>query len=127
MSLSDTLSNEELWAMMPGPKRARIVYVNNKAGCPVCGKSGGWAHEGAWSCDVLATPWKVKCGVLLPKNDFGKYYRSGLNKHGEFDPQLSGQDPAGDALASAKRHDRTLDGVCHIDGGTRISPHLWVS
>jgi hypothetical protein len=43
-----------------------------------------------WKPDALKRPWTMQCPhckELFPKNDFAKFYRSGLNKQNVFDPQ----------------------------------------
>ncbi len=42
-----------------------------------------------WQADPLNEPWKLTdptSGYKFPTNDFGAYYRSGLDEHGVFDP-----------------------------------------
>lgn len=45
-----------------------------------------------WKADPLSVPWKLTdptSGYSFPTNDFGAYYRSGLDAKGEFDPGLA--------------------------------------
>ncbi len=42
----------------------------------------------AWQHDALSRPWQVQCPEckrLFPSNDFGSFYKLGLNEYGEFD------------------------------------------
>jgi len=84
------LSDEDLWAMLPGPKVYRAIGVNRTVGCPNCGQEA-YKAGGLWpfKCDIWTAPWKVKCpacGEVFPKNDFAAFYRSGLQPDGLFDP-----------------------------------------
>lgn len=43
-----------------------------------------------WEMAPLQRPWKVRCPhckTLFPTNDFGAFYRSGLDEKGVFDPK----------------------------------------
>ncbi|MDF2718616.1 MAG: bacterial Ig-like protein, partial [Paenibacillus sp.] len=45
-----------------------------------------------WKADPLNEPWKIvdpASGYKFPTNDFGAYYASGLDAHGNFDPTLA--------------------------------------
>jgi hypothetical protein len=86
-------SDDELWDLMFGNtiKRSWMVWSNGY--CPACKKG---VPMYSWVMDALKQPWKARCphcGELFPKNDFYKFYRSGLDEHNIFDP---------------KRADRTL-------------------
>ncbi len=80
------MSDEELWGLMFGPMIPRSWHVFSNGDCPACGKPVPMYD---WKIEALATPWKVKCphcAELFPKNDFKKFYDSGLDAHGVFDP-----------------------------------------
>ena len=50
---------------------------------------GGWGTKYWYDIDPFRHPWKVKCrgtGQWYPKNDFASYYRSALDKDGNFHP-----------------------------------------
>jgi hypothetical protein len=86
-------SDDELWDLMFGNtiKRSWMVWSNGY--CPACKKG---VPMYSWVMEALKQPWKARCphcGELFPKNDFYKFYRSGLDEHNIFDP---------------KRADRTL-------------------
>lgn len=81
-------SDEELWSAMFGAtiKRSWMVWSNGH--CPSC---HGDVPMYDWKADALHLPWKVTCphcAEQFPKNDFGAFYRSGLDVHGVFDPDL---------------------------------------
>ena len=87
------LSDDELWAQMfsPGITRSWMVWSNGY--CPACKKG---VEMYTWQMDPVKMPWKVRCPhckEMFPKNDFRKFYLSGLDEKGIFDP---------------KRADRTL-------------------
>jgi oligo-alginate lyase len=125
------MSDDELWGLMFGPTIHRSWHVLSDGICPSCKKP---VPMYSWQMDGLNHPWKVccpQCKEYFPKNDFGKYYRSGLDEHGIFD---------------AKRADRSLlfnadhpdpkdplrmfgvdDGTGYIEGGKKwqfISTYL---
>ncbi len=92
------LSDEYLWKLIPGQKLPRAIDVSMnvvdgmqvRPGCPVCGdkihKHGGYPYNP----DILGKPWKLtcpSCGEVFPKNDFAKYYQSGIDETGVFDPE----------------------------------------
>ncbi len=80
-------SDDELWSMMFGNTIKRAWQVWSSGYCPTCKKS---VPMYTWVVNALERPWKVQCPhckELFPKNDFLKYYQSGLDEHGIFDPQ----------------------------------------
>lgn len=79
-------SDDELWEAMFGPTISRSWMVWSDGYCPAC---RGQTPMYTWEIDALARPWSVRCPhchELFPKNDFRRYYRSGLDVHGVFDP-----------------------------------------
>jgi hypothetical protein len=81
------LSDDELWDLMFGATITRSWMVWSNGYCPAC-KQGVPMYT--WEIDALERPWKVRCPhckELFPKNDFYKYYRSGLDEHSVFDPK----------------------------------------
>ena len=43
-----------------------------------------------WEIEAMERPWKTRCPHCresFPTNDFSRFYRSGLDRHGVFDPQ----------------------------------------
>ncbi len=80
------LSDDELWALMFGPRITRSWMVWSDGHCPAC-KQGVPMYS--WRMDAMGEPWKVRCPQCreaFPKNDFEAFYRSGLDAHGVFDP-----------------------------------------
>ena len=81
------LSDDELWGAMFGPGITRSWMVWSNGYCPSCKKG---VEMYTWKMDPIKTPWKARCphcAELFPKNDFHKYYLSGLNDSGVFDPK----------------------------------------
>jgi hypothetical protein len=81
------LSDEVLWSLMFGPtiKRSWMVWSNGH--CPACRES---VPMYSWEIDALRQPWKVRCPhcrEFFPKNEFARFYTSGLDEHGVFDPR----------------------------------------
>jgi uncharacterized protein YjdB len=81
---------EFLWSMVPANTLPRSIYVNRDLGSPITGKEidkyGNYPYLG----DPVNEPWKIidpSSGYKFPTNDFGAYYRSGLDEHGFFDPE----------------------------------------
>ncbi|HEX7008509.1 MAG TPA: heparinase II/III family protein [Phycisphaeraceae bacterium] len=82
-------SDDELWGMIFGPTISRAWMVWSDGYCPACKKSVTMYN---WALDPFNHPWKVQCPHCkqwFPTNDFEKYYRSGIDEHGVFDPALA--------------------------------------
>lgn len=83
MSKSDT----ELWEMMFGPNITRSHMVWSAGFCPACKRPVPMYD---WEIAPRERPWKTRCPhcrEAFPKNDFEKFYRSGLDEHFVFDPR----------------------------------------
>lgn len=83
------LSDDELWELMFGHTLSRSWMVWSNGHCPAC---AGDVPMYTWVAEPLKTPWKMRCphcAELFPKNDFAAFYKSGLDKHGVFDPLLA--------------------------------------
>lgn len=81
------MSDDELWNLMFGHTLKRAWQVWSDGYCPACKKPVPMYE---WAPEALKQPWKMRCPQckeLFPKNDFGKFYRSGLDEHNVFDPQ----------------------------------------
>lgn len=91
-------SDRELWSMVPGQDLPRCIDVTltrlpggtRRAGCLNCGEAvfrfGAFPYE----ADASGAGWKIQCPACharFPTNDFGAYYRSGLDERGVFDPK----------------------------------------
>lgn len=117
------LSDDELWGLMFGNTIRRAWQVWSDGYCPAC-KRPVPMYE--WIADALGQPWKMRCPhcrELFPKNDFLKFYRSGLNEQNVFDPKradrsllfnLEHPDPA-DPLHKFG----VDDGEGYVEGGKR--------
>lgn len=82
-------SDEFLWELVTPQSIPRGIEVSMPKGCPNCGKAIDKFGNYPWKCDVIAKPWKVECpscGEVFPKNDFARYYESGKDERGVFDP-----------------------------------------
>lgn len=80
------MSDDEVWGLMFGPTITRSWMVWSNGFCPACRQPVPMYN---WVMDPLNFPWKTRCphcGELFPKNDFYRFYLSGLNEHGIFDP-----------------------------------------
>ncbi len=81
------MSDDALWELMFGNTLRRAWQVWSDGHCPACQKPVPMYE---WVPDALMQPWKMRCPrcqELFPKNDFTKFYRSGLNEEHVFDPQ----------------------------------------
>ena len=81
------MSDDELWELMFGNTIRRAWHVWSNGHCPSCKKPVPMYE---WLPDALKQPWKMrcpKCKELFPKNDFAKFYRSGLDEQNVFDPK----------------------------------------
>jgi predicted dehydrogenase len=82
-----SFTDNQLWEMMFAPtiKRSWMVWSNGH--CPSCKQS---VPMYTWLIDPFAHRWKVTCPHCkdqFPKNDFEKFYRSGIDSQGLFDPK----------------------------------------
>jgi len=79
------MSDDEIWGLMFGPTITRSWMVWSNGFCPACRKP---VPMYTWVIDALRLPWKVRCphcGETFPKNDFYRFYLSGLDERGVFD------------------------------------------
>ncbi len=80
-------SDDELWGLMFGNTLRRAWQVWSNGHCPACRKPVPMYE---WVPDALQHPWKMRCPQcqeFFPKNDFARFYRSGLDEQGVFQPQ----------------------------------------
>jgi len=80
------MSDDDLWNLMFGNTLKRAWQVWSDGYCPACKKPVPMYE---WVPEALKQPWKMRCPQckeLFPKNDFGKFFRSGLDEHNVFDP-----------------------------------------
>jgi hypothetical protein len=81
------MSDERLWSLMFGSTITRSWMVWSNGHCPACKAP---VPMYAWEMDALQHPWKTRCPhcrALFPTNDFERFYRSGLDKAGVFNPK----------------------------------------
>lgn len=84
--------SEFLWGLVPGPNLPRSYGVNQTLGSPITGREIDKFGNYPYRADPLNEPWKIvdpSSGYKFPTNDFGAYYRSGLDEHGIFQPNLA--------------------------------------
>ncbi|MBP1988844.1 heparinase II/III domain-containing protein [Paenibacillus eucommiae] len=82
-------TDEELWSLMYGSTLKRSYHVFSNGYCPSCREPVPMYN---WKLDVIRYPWKVECpqcGEHFPKNDFHRFYESGLGEDGVFDSDLA--------------------------------------
>ncbi len=83
------LSDNELWGLMFSHTLERAWMVWSDGHCPACNKDVVMYN---WKINAWRHPWKVQCPncrQLFPKNDFHKFYQSGLDEHGIFQHELA--------------------------------------
>ncbi|MDF2658441.1 MAG: bacterial Ig-like protein [Paenibacillus sp.] len=81
-----------LWEAVPGQTMPRSYGVNQVLGSPVTGKEIDKFGNYPYKADPVQEPWKIvdpSSGYKFPTNDFGAYYRTGLDDHGVFRPELA--------------------------------------
>ncbi|MCC6444340.1 MAG: hypothetical protein IT210_12925, partial [Armatimonadetes bacterium] len=79
-------SDEQLFSLIFSNSIKRAWQVWSDGYCPACKGSVPMYN---WQMDPFNHPWKARCPhckELFPKNDFEKYYRTGLDERGLFDP-----------------------------------------
>ncbi|MEX2233244.1 MAG: heparinase II/III family protein, partial [Cyclobacteriaceae bacterium] len=92
-----TISDEELWAMVPGQDLPRCIDVtfhrldsgSTSSGCLSCGNEIKQFGNYPYEPDCKNKPWKLtcpSCQSVFPTNDFEKYYLSAIDQHGLFNP-----------------------------------------
>ncbi|MFC5471191.1 OmpL47-type beta-barrel domain-containing protein [Cohnella suwonensis] len=82
-----------LWNSVPNQSLPRSYAVNQALGSPVSTAEqlrpfGNYPYI----MDPINDPWKIKDPVTMtrfPSNDFESFYRSGLDEHGMFKPELA--------------------------------------
>jgi uncharacterized protein YjdB len=87
-----SLGFENLWNLVPPQTLPRSYGVNQVMGSPVTGHDIDRFGNYPYMADPIKEPWKItdpSSGYKFPTNDFGAYYRSGLDKHGVFQPALA--------------------------------------
>lgn len=83
------MSDDAIWELMVPCTITRSWMVWSNGFCPACKASVTMYN---WKIAPFEKPWKVQCPhckEYFPKNDFERFYRSGLDEHGIFDPQLA--------------------------------------
>ncbi|MBN2314263.1 MAG: heparinase II/III family protein, partial [Sedimentisphaerales bacterium] len=83
------LSDDELWNLMFPYTLERAWMVWSDGHCPACKKDVVMYN---WKIDARKDPWKLQCphcGEFFPKNDFHKFYLSGLDENGIFQHHLA--------------------------------------
>jgi len=118
------MSDDRLWDLMFGNTIKRSWMVWSSGYCPACRKGVPMYN---WQIDALNRPWKVRCPhcrEYFPKNDFAKFYRSGLDEHGIFDPKRADR-----SLLFNTEHPRADDPLrtFGVDDGEGFSDgrHTW--
>ncbi len=125
------MSDEQLWRLMFGATIPRSWMVWSNGICPACRKPVPMYD---WQIDGMQRPWKVRCPHCqeqFPKNDFARFYDSGLDAHGVFDPKKADRLLLFNAEhPDAKDPLHTFgvdDGTGYVEGGDRwrfISTYL---
>jgi hypothetical protein len=83
------LSDDELWSLMFSHTLERAWMVWSDGYCPACKKDVVMYN---WKINAWKYPWKLQCpncGQLFPKNDFHRFYLSGLDDNGVFQHNLA--------------------------------------
>lgn len=118
------MSDDHLFELIFGSTIKRSWMVLSNGDCPTCGKS---VPMYSWIFKPMEHPYKAicpHCGDMYPKNDFGKYYTSGLGLDGIFNYELADK-----SLLYNTEHPDTTDPL-HLFGvddgnGLRIDGTTW--
>lgn len=117
------MADGELWRLVFGNTIRRSWMVWSNGHCPSCREP---VPMYAWIADALERPWKMRCprcGELFPKNDFGRFYASGLDGRGIFDPARADRSLLFNAehpdLADPLRGFGVDDGEGYVEGEKR--------
>jgi hypothetical protein len=119
------MSNDQLWESMFGSELKRSHMVLSYGWCPICKETVG---RGTWICDPYNKPWKVfcpSCGEAFPKNDFEKFYKSGLDEHHIFRYELADRSLLYNEEAPDLKDERHL---LYVDDGTgsKVFPDILI-
>jgi oligo-alginate lyase len=83
------MTDDQLWESMFTSELPRSHMVLSYGWCPTCRQTVGLY---GWIMDPFGKPWKTtcpNCGDVFPKNDFYKYYQSGLDNKYIFRADLA--------------------------------------
>ncbi|NLG53051.1 MAG: hypothetical protein GX541_03655, partial [Clostridiales bacterium] len=87
-----------LWSLPVAEGLPRYYHIAEKYDpdkfiCPYCRADIAAKYSAyGWVTSALTSPWKIQCPDCkrrFPSNDFGNYYRIGLNENGVFDPDIA--------------------------------------
>ncbi|HCS76016.1 MAG TPA: hypothetical protein DIW17_19350 [Clostridiales bacterium] len=119
------MSNDQLWHSMFGSELKRSPMVLSYGWCPECGETVGLF---GWICDPFDKPWKMCCPYCkesFPKNDFEKFYNSGLDEHYIFRYELADRSLLYNEDAPSIKDEKHLlyvdDGTGYWEGNDRWS------
>ena len=117
------MSDDALWSLMFGHTISRSWMVWSDGQCPACRQAVPMYN---WKIDALGERWKVRCphcNDAFPKNDFERFYVSGLDPRGVFDPKRADRSllfHAGRPDPADARHRFGVDdGEGYVEGGKR--------
>ncbi|NSW91636.1 MAG: heparinase II/III family protein [Firmicutes bacterium] len=104
---------ERLWELVTCQRVPRSSVHHLNKGCPIC-KEEATRKFGSNIFDVncIDDPWKVRClncGSRFPSNDFGAYYKSGLDNKGKFVPELADRSLLKNTIYPDKPEDWCVD------------------
>jgi hypothetical protein len=86
------LGHSFLWESITPQTIPRGYAVNQYEGSPISGRKIDQYGAYPYQFNVAKEPWKLtdpSSGYKFPTNDYGAFYKSGLNSNGIFDPNLA--------------------------------------
>ncbi|CAG7620444.1 hypothetical protein PAESOLCIP111_02274 [Paenibacillus solanacearum] len=120
-----SLGWEAIWNLVPTQAIPRSYNTNQLTGnfSPVSGDLKPYGNY-PWKADPQREPWKIvdpASGYKFPTNDFAAYYRSGLDRHGSFDPKRADKSLLVNTLYPEKGPDWGVDdGYGWVDPATNM-------
>lgn len=86
------LGYDFLWSAVTPQSLPRGYAVNQELGSPITGLGINKYGNYPWQADPINMPWKLvdpSSRYIFPTNDFGAYYKSGLDEQGIFNPDIA--------------------------------------
>ena len=131
-SAEQYINQEEwLWNLVTTQELPRGIAVGylqdpDMYKCRLCGENLQPQYGNyPWLYDVVADPWKIQCPECrrkFPSNDFGSFYKLGIDENGNFNYELAKQ--KNQELVDAGQ-DGYLKNILHPDADVKFGVENW--